>query len=61
MVKESVEDCTYDTVPEETYLVLGDNRLVSSDSRANGFIKKEDIVGKAVFRIWPLNKIGFIK
>ena len=61
MVKESVEDCPYDTVPEETYLVLGDNRLVSSDSRANGFIKKEDIVGKAVFRIWPLNKIGFIK
>ena len=61
MVKESVEDCTYDTVPEGTYLVLGDNRLVSADSRANGFIKEEDIVGKAVFRIWPLNKIGFIE
>lgn len=61
MVKEDVEDCTYDTVLKGTYLVLGDNRLVSADSRANGFIKEEDIVGKAVFRIWPLNKIGFIK
>lgn len=60
MVKEDIEDCTYDKVPEGTYLVLGDNRLVSADSRSNGFIKKEDIVGKAVFRIWPLNKIGFI-
>lgn len=61
MVKENVDNCTYDKVPEGTYLVLGDNRLVSADSRANGFIKEDDIVGKAVFRIWPLNKIGFIK
>lgn len=61
LVKENVENCTYDTVPVGTYLVLGDNRLVSSDSRVNGFIKEEDIVGKAVFRIWPINKIGFIE
>lgn len=61
MVKENIETCTYDTVPKGTYLVLGDNRLVSADSRVNGFINENDIVGKAIFRIWPLNKIGFIK
>ena len=60
MIKEDVEKCTYDTIPEGMYLVLGDNRLVSADSRTNGFIKEDDIIGKAIFRIWPLNKIGLI-
>jgi len=41
------------------YFVLGDNRNHSSDSRsaAVGLIPKERIIGRALVRIWPLNKI----
>ena len=49
-------------VPEETYFVLGDDRNTSVDSRSSeiGTIKSEDIVGKVIFRVWPLKKLGMI-
>lgn len=41
------------------YYVLGDNRAVSKDSRNFHAITDEQIVGKAILRFWPLNKITF--
>ncbi len=48
---------------EDEYFVLGDNRNNSRDSRWAdvGNVKMEDIVGKVVLRIYPLNKIGVVK
>jgi len=44
-------------IPEGSYFLLGDNRLVSVDSREIGPVKGEDIVGKLLFKI-PTNKIA---
>ena len=49
------------TLKEDEYYVIGDNRAASTDSRVFGPIKKEDITGKAILRIWPLNKLKIVK
>ena len=58
---DTLENLESDVIPEDMYLVLGDNRQNSEDSRYYGLIKKEDIIGKTTIRIWPLSKIGLIK
>jgi len=45
---------------EDEYLLLGDNRSYSRDSREFGPIKKEDLVGKAWLIYWPFGEIGII-
>lgn len=54
-----LSDLNYSTIPKDMYLVLGDNRENSLDSRKIGLIKKEDINGKISLRFWPLNKLKF--
>ena len=46
---------------EDEYFILGDNRLISKDSRYFGPVTKSEIIGKVVFRLFPFNKIGTVK
>jgi signal peptidase I len=48
-------------VPKGYYYVLGDHRNSSNDSRNWGEVPEKYIYGKAVFRFWPLPKLGLIR
>lgn len=57
----TIQDLGYDVIPEDMYLVLGDNRENSLDSRTFGLISKNQIIGKAWIKIWPISKMKIIK
>ena len=66
LTEKAVGDCDLELpyqVPENRYFCMGDHRSTSVDSRSStvGCVSEEQIVGKIVFRVWPLNQMGRLK
>lgn len=66
IVEKALGDCNIELpyqVGDHRYFVMGDHRRTSSDSRntAVGCIADEQIVGKIIFRIWPLSAFGTVE
>ncbi|WP_445487263.1 signal peptidase I [Niallia sp. 03133] len=58
----TLKDLTGKTkVPKGYLFVMGDNRLYSKDSRSFGFIRKDSVIGEAIFRFFPLNEMEFLQ
>jgi signal peptidase I len=57
---ERTDDFARETVPKGKLWVMGDNRGDSEDSRYFGAIRRSTVVGRAVLRVWPLDKFSFL-
>ncbi len=60
LAEDPVGDFPPKVIPKDQLWVMGDNRNRSSDSRVFGPIKESKIVGRAILRIWPVNRLGFL-
>lgn len=49
------------TIPDGFYIIIGDNRVNSQDSKNVGLIYEEDILGKCVFQIYPFTDLKVVK
>lgn len=49
------------SIPEGEFFVMGDHRNSSNDSRNWGPVPRRSIFGKAIFRYWPVSKLGLIE
>ena len=47
-------------IKEGQYLLLGDNRGASLDSRVLGLVDRERVIGRVIFIFWPISNIGFV-
>ena len=66
LTEKAMGDCNIDLpyqVPDNRYFCMGDHRSTSVDSRNTsvGCVSEEQIVGKIVFRVWPLTEFGFLE
>ncbi|MBO0525129.1 signal peptidase I [Clostridium botulinum] len=48
-------------IPENKLFILGDNRMVSKDSRMFGLVDYKQVEGKAIYRVYPFNHVGKVK